>query len=170
MQDQMNVKDVMGYRSWKISQMDGRNLYEREDYDQEAWIGFLKARKSYNPDKGSFRTRVSFMVWYHLLKVLDKANRNTTTPDDELVQETTDKRAWDMLEFKDELSSDAKVLTNLLFDTPKDLKIILDSAKGKNLSVIECMRRYVVGLGWKSPRFWVAAGQIRKKLVGAENA
>lgn len=155
----------------RIRQIDYQYRHTDEDLQQEAWVGFLESYHSYDPNRGQLDRRVSFVVWFKLLRLLQRENKkhgktfvqsdlDTGDEDDDPLAMETSRQEFPMVEFLDELSNDGHILVKLVLDTPNDLLALTNSTSG-----LPTIRRYVRGrLNWTIKRFGDAVTNVRDAM------
>ncbi len=165
----------------RIRRVDYQNRHANNDLEQEAWVGFLEAYHSYDPERGQgLDRRVSFVVWFKLLKLVNKEDRKHGRTFSNAGQENNangdgDTAALDNIagrecgagdstfaELLDELTSDGRTLVNLVLDTPGELVELIRESSSR--ATLRCVKEYVQEIGWTINRFRKAVTNVRESL------
>lgn len=81
---------------------------------------FMKAYHTYEMDRGAFPARLRFILWHGLLdakRIASKRNGKVVFKDLQ-EEDYTAPRSFNLLEFMDELSEDARLVVQAVFETP----------------------------------------------------
>jgi len=167
----------------RIRRVDYQNRHANNDLEQEAWVGFLEAYHSYDDERGQgLDRRVSFVVWYKLLRLVNKEDRkhgrtfnlgheqHTNDNDQDDVMANFDNIAGreqgacdsTLMELLDELTNDGHMLVNLVLDTPGELVALIRESSSR--ATLCCVKEYVQEIGWTINRFRKAVTNVRESL------
>ena len=121
----------------------------------------------------SFSKRLSFLIWFRFLRefvqIPTQEKRRVTgetrvinMAEHEIAEPT--KPSFDITEFLEELSIDAKMIVKLVIDTPKDLRSAINK---EHLSshLKSGIKHYLTGLGWTTKRVTESFSEISTALL-----
>ena len=140
--------------------------WELDEAVAQATLYFLEAYHTLDPDRGRLEPRIQYYVRARLLDDLQKAGRKQlfNLPDGaEPARRSPD---WfDLGEFRELLSDDARFVLDLLFDSPPEMDAALraDRTPGYG-AVARALRSYLRGRGWPAPRVAEAFAEIAAEL------
>ena len=123
-------------------------------------MAFIESFQSYDPDKGA-----SFSTWFHwiaqkrLLTLLEKEIETISIEVD-----VVDPCSSHFLDFVDELSEDARIVVELVLETPKELLRLIQDKWHPRRKTRDNLRQYLVRLGWSIDRVRESFGEIRRVL------
>lgn len=160
-----DVQEKLDKLSYAFVRQYGGNY---EDVRADANLYYLRASELYNPGQGSFEQWVCHRVWLNLLEVVRvQAKRNARLPRSAVELGTLADRRFDMVEFLDELSDDARTVVRLLFVGNRDValaEIQRGGLKPKPHQTRNAIREYLRDVGWGAGRILESFQEIRKAL------
>lgn len=138
----------------------GRYGGEFEELVSEANLAFVIAYHRYTDGTSKFSYWVRYIIWKLLLEQQrNKLRRSPPQPnvslhgdDGEIVFDRGDHPQFCLMEFLDELTEDAKIVTLLAVDTPLGLTKQMVEKGGSGMQRRAVLRDYLEGLGWTAER------------------
>ena len=159
------------------------------DFDEamsDANIAFLDAFDSYN-GSSAFTTWVRTRVWYALItsarKKAEERGRRTRNLADEKVRgipcssgvgedgasmfDVPDRsRCSRLREVIEELGEDARIVVQLVVETPAELEQVWEAKGGQPRNLRTSIRQYLADAGWTAARIAESFFEIRRVLAG----
>ena len=139
------------------------------DFDEllsQAGEYFMGAYQTYDSNRGAFTTWVYHSVyrrlWNH--RRTENKRRQTLTYNSKVMEEagkTTNGHPFDWELLLKDLTSDAKIVIQLIYDTPDDL----EQMRGEGRLGRRLIRSYLRELGWTTRRVTESFGEIKTVLT-----
>lgn len=127
----------------------------------EAGICFMKAYNSYDYSKAKFSTWVHIKVWRHLQEIQRvQLRRESRVTFEELDENRHVSRMFNLSDFLDQLSEDARLVCSVVFDTPWQ-------TQPEPKQIRELLRLYFgqPAVGWPMARISDTFAEIRAVLA-----
>lgn len=150
------------------------NAITHEELLSSANETFVDTYYNYDHTRGPFFKRLSFQIWYNFLKEhVIKVNRRTVRENGcvnyvDMSEDPfpTNQQRFNLLEFIDELTEDAKVVVRLILDTPEDLIIAMrnDTPRPGRQSTRANLKQYLHGMNWDGRRIRETFSEITTTL------
>lgn len=136
-----------------------------EELMADANTHFMKAHRTYNPDKGPFLHWVKFQVRTELLETLRKTvGQNNRLPRRNLNLGTMPTKVrFNLLDFLGDLSEDAATVVRLSLDCPSEIKRAIGGRDPRKCRL--AIASVLKSLGWNARRVGRAYVEIRKALT-----
>ena len=148
-----------------------------EELTGEANLAFVKGHKQFITGyqaKGKaftdpYATVIRRWVWYEMFdNMRTRLRRNSITKMEGFIEgQEFPSRAieWDVVEWTDELSDDARMIAELILDPPENIEDTATKMGGEPRNYRSTVRAYLQGdLGWKPERISDAFSEIRRAL------
>lgn len=143
--------------------------------DWDEWVSegqeiFMKAYTRYEPTKGSFVTWFAFFLQKLFMeKVRRQTMRNVRhrKVDMDLYLYVKPRKAFDLEELGRDLSDDARMVVQLMLETPNDLKLCFAEQK-KNIRfrdrILNGLIQFLSDIGWQQDRVFDAFDEVSQAL------
>jgi hypothetical protein len=140
----------------------------REDSIAELGVTFVKAYRDYDPKQGPFDNYFYFMGYKHLLEsVRLGARREAKLPRSPIDLETISTEAnFNLVDFMDELSPDAKRVVDLALNAPRYIAEELQEKSNQPRAIRAIIRAHLIFVGWSRDRIRTTFDEI-KTVLGA---
>ncbi len=132
----------------------------------QANLAFVKACKSYSPEKAKFTTWVTIHIWYHLKKQMQKSFKDKLRPlPDKYDIEDTQMNTWEWKEFRKGLKKRSRILVRLILSpTPELVRITESLGEPTRENVRTALKVYLQGHGWNMSQITMAFQEIHRRL------
>lgn len=131
----------------------------------EAYDYYMGAYRLWDPNRNmSFPTFVRRCIWLGLLESLRKKIRrgNKVTLSDMTEDLYADKDQFNLVDFLDGLTEDAKTVVNLILDTPRSIAVLFEDKKPA--AIKNLLKDYLFALGWGVERVEETFSEIQENL------
>lgn len=146
------LKDVEKLLFLTISRMRKQYQLDFDEMLSAAYLGFTEAFHSYSNDKGEFTTWVAFKATKAIQTLLRKEIKRTSQPvtsEIELTLIAYKESFWDIDEWMETLSEEARMVAQLALAPPSDIKATLAQLKYKTPANWRyAIRDYLNDCGW----------------------
>lgn len=128
-------------------------------------LEFVKCQKTYNPMKSKFSTYLYIKIRGLFLEMARKKNNNPiiTNTNCEKINNNTPEEYLFFKEILKELSTDAKEVVKIVFDTPTDLINMLPKKQPRGVNKHQ-IQKHLRQRGWKFLRIWKTFREITENL------
>jgi RNA polymerase sigma factor (sigma-70 family) len=162
-----DVKKLVGDQ---VSKFTRRYKTDWDETCQAAGLGYAKAYQSYDPERAAFNTWVVEKVWNAMLDQLRKEclqtkRRRLRDPDVDPDAVWREGKTFDLFEFLEDLSEDAKTVVFLATEIPPPLKKILADRENTNPRTVKAaVKKLLLDAGWTASRVTESFSEIRSAL------
>ncbi len=161
----LEVRNLIRQRVWKLSKKYGGDF---EELFAEASVIFIAAYESYpahNPPCG-FTTWLTNQVYWGLedeLRGRVRTSKKFEPADPDQIQAKN--RDWEPASLLEELGSDARMVVELVIETPAEIDQIIRAKGGEARNVRSTIRDHLRGIGWTAARIAESFCEIRHALA-----
>jgi hypothetical protein len=121
-----------------------------------AWLKGHRAFLEGRNNSESYETEIRRWVWFELfdeyrVRSQHRRQTKTTIKNEEFPEQLVARRGgFDLVEFFDELSEDARYAARLVLDTPAELCAAARARGGTDRNLRCLIRQYLAGMGWSA--------------------
>lgn len=150
----------------KFSRLRGGDV---DDLFSEANVAFCKAYPKFDPDKGELTTLMHHAVWRHLTsyrmnETQKQAKQFGLTEETDVNSVVDDHRQFDMEDFLEGLSQDARVAVKLLFNSPAKLQKEAEAKGGYAKNWASSLRQLLRDMSWTVEEIKAVFDEIKEAL------
>lgn len=141
---------------------------DRDEAASAAFLGYSEAYQTYDPELG-----VRFITWVgekvknrlkDLIRNKVKEGKRKAVTGLDLDLMTKEVKGFNLTEFTESLSDDAKLAVSLVFDVPEDIKLITWKLGDTPANFRMAMREFFRDLKWTPSRIKAAFREVRDAL------
>ncbi len=163
MQDYENYKRLIFKLAGTYSQITGIEFDELVSAGNEK---FVTCQKTYDPSKAKFSTYLTWELRGLFREMQRKQNRYQANivQDLELSNSPVQEELVFFMDILEGLSSDAKDIIKIVFDTPMDLVEMLPKKQPRGISKHQ-IQKHLRQQGWPFSRIWKSFKEITESLI-----